>query len=239
MGSIANNNSEKNPHNTVNNNASKEWTSEYRSENSQNQPHSNMQQYANTTPYTMQLQNQSKFSENSRRLLVQPNSMEPKSQRPQKNSGVRRNIMSNRNNTQNWEPQDVCLWETLRNPQHTHDTWWSTNQPDTTSYLQLPPRKFQEKRRQMVNYDEEEDLSWCNKCGKLGHIHAFGMARVYCHYCRMRSHNSKACWNQQRHERIEPFSSSRQTSPIQNAVQQGQIQNYGEQRNKQTVTTAT
>ena len=147
--------------------------------------------------------------------------------------------MRNRNNTQNWEPQDVCLWETTRNPQHTENTWWSTNQPDMTTYLQLPPRKFQEQRKQLVNYDEEEDLSWCNKCGKPGHIQAFFMAIVYCHYCRMRSHNSKACWKQQRHERIELFSSSRQTSPIQNAMQQGLIQNYGEQSNKQNETTAT
>ena len=107
------------------------------------------------------------------------------------------------------------------------------------SYLQLPSRKFQEQRRQLVNYDKEEDLSWCNKCGKPGHIQAFCMARVYCYYCRMRSHNNMACWNQQIHERIEPFSSSRQTSPIQNAVQEGQIQNYREQSNRQNVTTGT
>ena len=133
-------------------------------------------------------------------LACATNLMEPKNQRPQKNSTVRRNIMRNRNNTQNWVPQDVPLWETTRNPQHTENTWWSTNQPDMTTYLQLPPRKFQEQRRQLVNYNEEEDLSWCNKCGKPGHIQAFFMAIVYCHYCRMRSHNSKACWKQQRHE---------------------------------------
>ena len=96
--------------------------------------------------------------------------MEPKTQRPQKNGGVRRNIMRGRNNTQNWEPQDVCLWETSRN--HQQSNWWSTNQPDTTSYLQLPPRKFQEQRRHVVNYEEEEDLSWCNKCCEPGHIRA-------------------------------------------------------------------
>ena len=78
--------------------------------------------------------------------------------------------MKNRNNIQNWELQDVCLWEMLRNHQQTQNTWWSTNQPDTMSYLQLPPRKFQEQRRHMVNYEEEEDLSWCNKCGEPGHI---------------------------------------------------------------------
>ena len=35
---------------------------------------------------------------------------------------------------------------------------------------------------------------------------------------------------------MELFSSSRQTTPIQNPVQQGQIQNYGEQKSKQNVT---
>ena len=93
--------------------------------------------------------------------------MELKSQRPQKNGGVRRNIMRGRNNAQNWKRQDVPLWETLRN--HQESNWWSTNQPNTTSYLQLPPRKFQGQRRHVVNY-EEEDLSWCNKCGEPGHI---------------------------------------------------------------------
>ena len=81
--------------------------------------------------------------------------MEPKTQRPQKNGGVRRNIMRGRNNAQNWvlqdvhlwemsrrEPQDVHMWETSR--AHQQNNWWSTNQLDTTSYLQLPPRKFQE-----------------------------------------------------------------------------------------------
>ena len=51
----------------------------------------------------------------------------------------------------------------------------------------------------------------------------------------MRSHNNKACWNQQQNERFEPFSSSRQTAPIQNPVQQGHIPNYGEQKNKQNM----
>ena len=139
--------------------------------------------------------------------------------------------MRGSNNTQSWEPQDVCLWETSRN--HQQNKWWLTNQLDTMSYLQLPPRKFQEQRRHIVNYEEEEDLSWCNKCGKLGHIRAFCTARVYCNFCRMRSHNNKACWNQQRNERVEPFSSSRQMTPIQNPVQQGQIHNYGEEKNKQ------
>ena len=34
---------------------------------------------------------------------------------------------------------------------------------------------------------------------------------------------------------MEPFSSSRQTTPIQNPVQQAQIHNYGEQKSKQNV----
>ena len=158
--------------------------------------------------------------------------MEPKIQRPQKNGGVRRNIMRGRNNAQNWEPQDVRLWETSRN--HQQNNWWSTNQPDTMSYLQLPPRKFLEQRRHVVNY-KEGDLSWCNTCVKLGHIRAFCTVRVYCNFCRMRPHNNKVCWNQQRNERVEPFSSSRQTTPIQNSVQQAQIHNYGEQKNKQNM----
>ena len=146
--------------------------------------------------------------------------MEPKIQRPQKNSGVRRNIMRSRNNTQNWGPQDVHVSETSkREPQvvhtweasraHQQNNWWSTNQPDTTSYLQLLPRKFEEQRKHVVNYEEEEDLSWYNKCSEPGHIRAFCAARVFCTFCRMRSHNNKACWNQQWTERLEPFSSNR------------------------------
>ena len=144
MESAVNNNPTSNVHKTVNNHPSIQQTSEYRSENLQNQPHPNTEQYVNTTPYTLQSQNQSKFSENPQHLPVQPNPMEPKSQRPQKNSGVRRNIMRNRNNSQNWEPQDVCMWEASRNPQHTQNTWWSTNQPDVMSYFEVSPRKFQE-----------------------------------------------------------------------------------------------
>ena len=45
----------------------------------------------------------------------------------------------------------------------------------------------------------------------------------------MRSQSNKACWNQPRSERVEPFSSSRQTMPVQNPIQQTQTQNYGEQ----------
>ena len=51
----------------------------------------------------------------------------------------------------------------------------------------------------------------------------------------MRCHSNKACWNQQRNERVEPFSCSRQTTPIQHSVNHGQVQNYGEQKAKQTV----
>ena len=172
--------------------------------------------------------------------------MERKTQRPQKNGRVRRNIMRSRNNAQNWRPQDVHVWETSeRELQDVHtwevsradqqNNWWLTNQPDTTSYLQLPPRKFQEQRKHVVNYEEEEDLSWCSKCGEPGHIRAFCTARVLCSFCRMRSHGNKAYWNQQWTERLEPFSSSRQTTPVQIPVQQGQRYNYGDQRNKQNL----
>ena len=51
----------------------------------------------------------------------------------------------------------------------------------------------------------------------------------------MRSHSNKASWNQQWNKWLEPFSSSRQTTPIQNSVNHGQVQNYGEQKGKQTV----
>ena len=49
----------------------------------------------------------------------------------------------------------------------------------------------------------------------------------------MRSHSNKACWKQPRNERVELFSSSRQTTPVQNPIQQTQTQNYGEQGNQQ------
>ena len=135
--------------------------------------------------------------------------------------------MRSRNIGQNREPQDVRLLEMSKSHQQTN--WWPTNQPDATSYLQLPPRKFIDQRKQVVNYNEEEDLSWCNKCGEPGHIRTFWTARVFCSFCRMRSHSNKACWNQPRSERVEPFSSSRQTTPVQNPLQQTQTQNYGEQ----------
>ena len=48
----------------------------------------------------------------------------------------------------------------------------------------------------------------------------------------MRSDSNKACWNQQWTDRLEPFSSSRQTTPVQIPVQQGQRYNNGVQRNK-------
>ena len=233
-GNTVNINLNNSQHNTAANNTNVPRIPEYRSENLQNYSLGNTQQNVNTSEHSVQSQNRNEFSENLRYSLTQFHSMEPKIQRPQKNSGVRRNIMRSRNNAQNWEPQDVHLWEMSRN--HQQNNWWSTNQPDTTSYLQLPPRKFQEQRRHIVNYEEEEeDLSWCNKCGKLGHIRAFCTAKVYCNFCRMRSHNNKACWNQQRNGIFEPFSSSRQTTPIQNSVQQGQIHNYGEQKNKQNM----
>ena len=219
-GNTANINLNNDQHNIAGNNTNVPQVPEYESENSQNHPRVGTQQNVNTPQHTVQTQNQNEFSENSCCSLNQFNLMEPKTQRPQKNGRVRRNIMRGRNNTQNWELQDVRLWETSRN--HQQSNWWSTNQPDTTSYLQLPPRKFQEQRRHVVNYEEEEDLSWCNKCGELGHIWVFCTARVFCSFCRMRSHNNKALWNQQWNERLEPFSSSRQMAPIQNPVQQGQ-----------------
>ena len=94
--------------------------------------------------------------------------MAPKSQRLQKNRGARRNIMRSRIIGHNRELQDVCLLKMSKS--HQQSNWWPTNQPDATSYLQLPPRKFQDQRKRVVNYDEEEDLSWCNKCGEPGHI---------------------------------------------------------------------
>ena len=51
----------------------------------------------------------------------------------------------------------------------------------------------------------------------------------------MRSHSNKAISNQQRNKWVEPFSTSRQTTPVQNSVYHGQVQNYGEQKGKQTV----
>ena len=131
---------------------------------------------------------------------------------------------------QNREPQDIHLLEMSKS--HQQSNWWPTNQPDATSYLQLPPRKFQDQRKQVVNYDE--DLSCCNKCGEPGHIQAFCTARVFCSFCRMRSHSNKACWNQPQSERrVELFSSSKQTLPVQNPIQQTQTQNYSEQGNQQ------
>ena len=157
--------------------------------------------------------------------------------------------MRNRNNEQICESQDVRVWETSK--KHPHDVrtgeaprvhqqnnWWPTNQAHTMSYLQLPPRRFQEQRQQVMNYEEEEDLSWCSKCGKPGHIQAFCAARVYCSFCRMKTHNNKVCWNQQRTERVGPVSSSRQTTPVQISERGGPRYNYGDHRNKQNMFTA-
>ena len=164
------------------------------SENSQNYFRRNAQLNVNTPQHAVPSQDKSKLSENSRCSLTQVHSMEPKTQRPQKNAGARRNIMRTRNNAQNWEPQDVRMWETSR--AHQQNNWWLNNQADIMSYLQLPPRKFQEQKRHVVNYEDKEDLSWCNKCGEPGHIRAFCAARVFCSFCKMRSHSNKACWNQ-------------------------------------------
>ena len=53
----------------------------------------------------------------------------------------------------------------------------------------------------------------------------------------MRTHNNKACWNQQRTERVGPVSSSRQTMPVQVFEQGGPRYNYGDHRNKQNIFT--
>ena len=173
-----------NQHNTASNNTNIPQVPEERSENSQNYFQVKTQPNVNTPQHAVPSQNRNKFSNNSRRSLTQFHLIEPKTQIPQKNGEVRRNIMRSGNNAQNWEsqnvhlwemsrrePQDVCMWETSR--AHQQNNWWSTNQPDTTSCLQLPLRKFQEQRRHIVNYKEEEDLSWCNKCGEPGHIRAW------------------------------------------------------------------
>ena len=151
-----------------NNNTNPSHVPEYRSENSQNYFQASTQQTIKTPQQAILSQNQNEFGENLHSSLNQSGLMAPKPQRLQKNGGVRRNIMRSRNVGQNREPQDVCLLEMSKS--HQQSNWWSTNQPDATSYLQLPPRKFQDQRKQVVNYDEEEDLSWCNKCGEPGHI---------------------------------------------------------------------
>ena len=156
--------------------------------------------------------------------------------------------MRNRNNEQIWESQDVCVWETSK--KHPHDVhtreaprvhqqnnWWLINQADTTCYLQLPPRRFQEQRQQVINYEEEEDSSWCSKCSEPEHIRVFCAARVYCSFCTMMTHNNKACWNQQQTERVGPVSSSRQTTPVQISERGGPTYNYRDHRNKQNMFT--
>ena len=127
------------------------------SKTSQNYFRGNVQPNVNTPQHAVPSQNRSELSENSRHLLTQVHSMEPQTQRPQKNGGVRRNIMRTRNNNQNWEPQNVRVWETSRRElqdvcmcetsrAYQQNNWWSNNQLDTTSYSQLPPRKFQKQR---------------------------------------------------------------------------------------------
>ena len=220
-------NSNGNQHNITNNNMNPSHVPEYRSENSQNYFQASTQQTIKTPQQVILSKNRNEFGENLRSLLNQSGLMASKPQRLQKNGGVRRNLMRSRNVGQNREPQDIRLLEMSKSHQQTN--WWPTNQPDATSYLQLPPRKFVDQRKQVVNYDEEEDLSWCNKCGEPGHLRVFCTARVFCSFCRMRSHSNKACWNQLQSERVEPFSSSRQTMPVQNPIQQIQTQNYCEQ----------
>ena len=161
-------NSNGNQHNITNNNTNPSHFPEYRSENSQNYFQASTQQTIKTPQQAILSKNQNEFGKNSRSLLNQSGLMASKPQRLQKNGGVRRNLMRSRNVGQNREPQDVRLLEMSKSYQQSN--WWPTNQPDATSYLQLPPRKFQDQRKQVVNYDEEEDLSWCNKCGEPGHI---------------------------------------------------------------------
>ena len=156
-----NDNSNGNQHNTTNNNMNSSHVPEYRSENSQNYLQISTQQTIKIPQQAIISQNRNEFGENSCSSLNQSGLMAPKPQRLQKNGGVGRNIMRSRNIGQNREPQDVHLLEMSKS--HQQSNWWPTNQLDATSYLQLPPRKFQDQRRQVVNYDEEGDLSWCNK----------------------------------------------------------------------------
>ena len=108
-GNTVNINLNNNQHNTASNNNNIPQVPEYRSGNSQNYFRVNTQQNANTPQHTVPSQNRNEFSENSQCSLTQFNSMELKTQRPQKSSGVRRNIMRGRNNAPNWEPQDyIC-----------------------------------------------------------------------------------------------------------------------------------
>ena len=69
------------------------------SKNSQNYFRRNAQLNVNTPQHAVPSQDRSKLSENSQHSLTQVHSMEPKTQRPQKNGGARRNIMRTRNNT--------------------------------------------------------------------------------------------------------------------------------------------
>ena len=165
---LGNANSNDNLHDITNNNTNPLHIPKYRSENSQNYFQASTQQTIKTPQQVILSKNLNKFGENSRSSLNQSGLMASKPQRLQKNGGVRRNLMRSRNVGQNRGPQDIRLLEMSKS--HQQSNWWPTNTPDATSYLQLPPRKFIDQRKQVVNYDEEEDLSWCNKCGEPGHI---------------------------------------------------------------------
>ena len=128
------------------------------SEISQNHFQANSQSNVNTPTRDIPPPNQHEFSEDLQSSLNQVHLADPKAQRTKRNVGARRNIMRNRNNEQICELQDVRVWETSK--KHPHDVhtreaprvhqqnnWWPTNQADTTSYLQLPPRRFQEQRQ--------------------------------------------------------------------------------------------
>ena len=119
-GNTANINLNDDQHNTAGNNTNIPQVPEYGSKNLQNYPPASTQQNVTTPQHTVLSRNQNEFSENLRGSLNQFSSMVPKTQRPQKNGRVRRNIMRGRNNAQNWEPQDVCLWETSKNHQQSN-----------------------------------------------------------------------------------------------------------------------
>ena len=93
IGNTANINLNGDQHNTAGNNTNLRQAAEYGSENSQNYPPASTQQTITTPQHTVSSQNRKEFSKNLRGLLNQFGSMVPKTQRPQKNGGARRNIM--------------------------------------------------------------------------------------------------------------------------------------------------
>ena len=126
-----------NQHSTTNNSINPSHVPQYKSKNSENYFQPSTRQTIKTLQQAILLQNRSEFGGNSHRLLNQSGLMAPKPQRLQKNGGARRNIMISKIIGQNREPQDVRLLEMSKS--HQQSNWWPTNQPDATSYLQLPP----------------------------------------------------------------------------------------------------